>query len=109
MCRNRPSLAAALWREILIEGSIFREWIVNLGRREATARLAHLLIEMHTRLKAIGHTLQPMNCHPGAGVPVTKTRAPPWTNGALMLVLEHPNVLELVGCEPTGTLSVQGV
>ncbi|QOG23421.1 MULTISPECIES: Crp/Fnr family transcriptional regulator [Bradyrhizobium] len=54
--RRRPHLAAALWRETLIDAAIFREWIVNVGRREAIPRMAHLLIELHERLKAIGHT-----------------------------------------------------
>src|ERR1700744_3420580 len=54
--RARPTLAEALWRETLIDASIFREWIVNVGRRSATARLAHLLVELHRRLEAIGHT-----------------------------------------------------
>jgi CRP-like cAMP-binding protein len=54
--RVRPNLAAALWRETLIDASIFREWIVNVGRRSATARLAHLLVELHRRLEAIGLT-----------------------------------------------------
>ncbi|AWL93006.1 Crp/Fnr family transcriptional regulator [Bradyrhizobium ottawaense] len=53
---RRPNLAAALWRETLIDGSIFREWIVNVGRRTALPRMAHLLMEMHERLRAIGRT-----------------------------------------------------
>jgi CRP-like cAMP-binding protein len=53
---RRPHLAAALWRETLIDGSIFREWIVNVGRRAALPRMAHLLIEVHERLEAIGRT-----------------------------------------------------
>ena len=51
---ERPSVAAALWRESLIDAAIFREWIVNVGRRSATARAAHLLLELYYRLKAIG-------------------------------------------------------
>jgi hypothetical protein len=53
---RHPHLAAALWRETLIDGSIFREWIVNVGRRAALPRMAHLLIEVHERLEAIGRT-----------------------------------------------------
>ncbi|MBR0750931.1 Crp/Fnr family transcriptional regulator [Bradyrhizobium jicamae] len=52
----RPSVAAAFWRESLIDAAIFREWIVNVGRRSATARMAHLFVEMHQRLKAVGRT-----------------------------------------------------
>ncbi|MDE5464751.1 Crp/Fnr family transcriptional regulator [Bradyrhizobium sp. CSS354] len=53
---RHPHLAAALWRETLIDGSIFREWIVNVGRRAALQRMAHLLIEVHERLQAVGRT-----------------------------------------------------
>ncbi|WFU57766.1 Crp/Fnr family transcriptional regulator [Bradyrhizobium pachyrhizi] len=56
LSRERPNVAAALWRETLIDASIFREWIVNVGRRSAVERMAHLFAEMHRRLKAIGRT-----------------------------------------------------
>lgn len=42
----RPAVARALWRDSLIDGSIFREWILNVGRRDARTRIAHLLCEM---------------------------------------------------------------
>ena len=47
-------IARALWRETLIDASIFREWTVNLGRREAYARIAHILCELMVRLKTVG-------------------------------------------------------
>ncbi|WP_249159766.1 Crp/Fnr family transcriptional regulator [Bradyrhizobium tropiciagri] len=50
----RPNVAAALWRETLIDAAIFREWIVNVGRRTGLARMAHLLSELRRRLEAIG-------------------------------------------------------
>lgn len=31
-----------------------REWIVNVGRRPANARLAHVICEVAVRLKAVG-------------------------------------------------------
>jgi len=40
----------------LIEASIFREWICNVGQRPAPNRLAHLVLELYTRLKLIGQT-----------------------------------------------------
>lgn len=55
LIRQRPSVAEALWRETLIEASIFREWILNLGARPAEQRAVHLLLEMKQRLIAIGH------------------------------------------------------
>lgn len=52
----RPGVAAALWRETLIDAAIFREWIVNVGRRTGAVRMAHLLSELRHRLEAIGRT-----------------------------------------------------
>jgi CRP-like cAMP-binding protein len=43
-----------LWRETLVDAAVFREWIVNVGRRDATARLAHVVAELRERLKVIG-------------------------------------------------------
>jgi CRP-like cAMP-binding protein len=40
--------------ETLIDGSIFREWITNIGRRDARTRVAHLLCEFALRLKVAG-------------------------------------------------------
>jgi CRP-like cAMP-binding protein len=54
--RERPNVAAALWRETLIDAAIFREWMVNVGRRSATARMAHFFVELFRRLKAVGRT-----------------------------------------------------
>lgn len=42
----QPAVARALWRDSLIDGSIFREWILNVGRRDARMRIAHLLCEL---------------------------------------------------------------
>jgi CRP-like cAMP-binding protein len=53
LSRTRPNVAAALWRETLIDAAIFREWVVDLGRRSATARMAHLVVELYHRLKVI--------------------------------------------------------
>ena len=52
--RTEPGLAAAFWRDTLIDGAIFREWIVSLGRRDAYTRIAHLICELHVRLRAVG-------------------------------------------------------
>lgn len=50
----RPSVGKALWLETLVDGSIFREWIANVGRRDARTRIAHLLCEFAVRLEAAG-------------------------------------------------------
>ncbi|QTP59997.1 Crp/Fnr family transcriptional regulator [Billgrantia antri] len=54
MCELHPRLTAAFWRETLIDASIYREWLLNIGQRDAYARVAHLLCELLIRLKAVG-------------------------------------------------------
>jgi len=47
---QRPSLARAVWHDTLLDGASLREWVVNVGRRNARARIAHLLCELAIRL-----------------------------------------------------------
>ncbi|WP_225883126.1 Crp/Fnr family transcriptional regulator [Sphingomonas aliaeris] len=49
-----PRVGLALWIDTLIDGAIFREWIVNVGRRDAVTRIAHLLCELSVRLELAG-------------------------------------------------------
>jgi CRP-like cAMP-binding protein len=51
---ERPTVGRAMWHDTLVDGSIFREWIANVGRRRARARVAHLLCEFAVRLKVAG-------------------------------------------------------
>lgn len=51
---TRPAIGRALWIDTLIDASIFREWVVNVGRRDSRARVAHLLCEFSLRLEAAG-------------------------------------------------------
>jgi CRP-like cAMP-binding protein len=51
---RHPEVGKALWLETLVEGSISREWIMNVGRRDAQQRVAHLLCEFAYRLDAVG-------------------------------------------------------
>jgi CRP-like cAMP-binding protein len=51
---SNPNVGLALWYETLIDSAIFREWTLNVGRRDARARTAHLLCEFALRLKALG-------------------------------------------------------
>jgi CRP-like cAMP-binding protein len=48
------AVGRALWMDTLIDASIFREWVVNVGRRDSRARVAHLLCEFSMRLEAAG-------------------------------------------------------
>lgn len=49
-----PNVGRLLWYETLVDGSIFREWTLNVGRRDATARMAHVLCEFAIRLRMAG-------------------------------------------------------
>jgi len=46
---KHPELARYFWRLIQRNESIGYEWLVNCGRRDSTARVAHLLAETATR------------------------------------------------------------
>lgn len=46
---EHPALARFFWRLIQRNESIGYEWLVNCGRRDSTARVAHLLAETATR------------------------------------------------------------
>jgi CRP-like cAMP-binding protein len=49
-----PRVGRALWIDTLIDASIYREWVMNVGRRPAKQRIAHLLCEFAKRLKMAG-------------------------------------------------------
>lgn len=52
--REHPGLTHLLWRATLVDASISREWIVNVGRRTAYQRTAHLLCELTLQMRAAG-------------------------------------------------------
>src|SRR5262245_539526 len=49
-----PSLGLALWRATMLEASIFRKRLLNIGRQPALQRVAHLLCEQLARREAVG-------------------------------------------------------
>jgi CRP-like cAMP-binding protein len=51
---ERPNVGMAMWFDTLVDASVFREWIANVGRRDAHTRIAHLLCEFSLRLKVAG-------------------------------------------------------
>jgi CRP-like cAMP-binding protein len=51
---ERPRVGMAMWFDTLVDASVFREWIANVGRRDAHTRIAHLLCEVSLRLKMAG-------------------------------------------------------
>jgi CRP-like cAMP-binding protein len=54
LAEERPQVGRALWLDTLVEGSISREWVANIGRRDARTRIAHLLCEFAVRLRVAG-------------------------------------------------------
>jgi CRP-like cAMP-binding protein len=67
MVADDRSLAEAIWCETLLNNAIQREWAINLGRRMALERVAHLFCEMFERLRPVGLT-DGNSC----GLPVTQ-------------------------------------
>lgn len=62
-----PAIGTAIIQLTLVEASILREWVVNVGRRDARARVAHLLCEFAVRLEARG-----LNDDHGFELPMTQ-------------------------------------
>jgi CRP-like cAMP-binding protein len=51
---ERSAVGKTLWRDCLIDASIFREWVLNVGQRDAKSRIAHMLCEFAARCHAAG-------------------------------------------------------
>jgi CRP-like cAMP-binding protein len=49
-----PNLTRALWWSTLVDEAITREWLVNVGQRNARERMGHLFCEMLCRFRAVG-------------------------------------------------------
>lgn len=46
-----PAIAMAFWRDTTADASILAKWVGNIGRKDAMARLAHLLCELGMRME----------------------------------------------------------
>jgi CRP-like cAMP-binding protein len=49
-----PKLTRALWWSTLVEEAVLREWILNLGQRDALERMGSLFCELLYRFRAAG-------------------------------------------------------
>jgi CRP-like cAMP-binding protein len=65
---THPRIGLGLWRDTMLDGAIYRQWLTNIGRRSAYQRIAHLLCEVWWRLQAVGGT-----CGDSYELPVTQT------------------------------------
>ena len=79
---TRPGVSAAVMRNLLVEASLLREWVLNVGRRNARERLAHLLCEFAFRLDA-----QSLGSERGYALPMTQEQI----GDALGLTSVHVN------------------
>jgi CRP-like cAMP-binding protein len=53
---THPHLTRLLWFMTTLDAAIHREWELSLGRRTSSARIAHVLCELHTRFQIVGMT-----------------------------------------------------
>lgn len=44
-----PAVAEAFWRDCMVDAAVLSQWVVNVGRRDAKTRIAHLFCEMAVR------------------------------------------------------------
>ena len=51
---NHPQIARGLRKAQLVDEATLREWLVNVGRRFAMERIAHLFCELLLRFQAVG-------------------------------------------------------
>ncbi len=51
---HHPRIARALRMSQLVDEATLREWLVNVGRRSAPERIAHLFCELFVRMRAAG-------------------------------------------------------
>jgi CRP-like cAMP-binding protein len=64
---SHPNVGLAMMVNIQIEASIFREWVLNVGRRDARGRLAHVLCEFALRMNR-----QSLSGIDGCELPITQ-------------------------------------
>jgi len=76
-----PALARAFWYDTLLDASIQREAMLNIGRRDARSRTAHLFCELAVRLKRVGLV----------------------TNGSFELPLTQTDIADALGVTPIHT------
>lgn len=91
---SHPQVGLAMWYETLVDAAIFREWTLNVGRRDARTRTAHLLCEFAIRLKVAG-----LGEHTSYELPMTQEQL----GDALALTSIHTN-RTLKGLEQDGLI-----
>ena len=70
---NRPRITRAFLWCALVDEAILREWLVNIGGREANQRIAHLLCELLLRLDAVGRVTNNSYAFPFTQIDIADT------------------------------------
>ncbi len=52
---KHPKIERALLMMSLVEAAMLREWLLNVGQRDASQKLAHFFCELSARFKALGN------------------------------------------------------
>jgi CRP-like cAMP-binding protein len=52
--QEHPNIASAMYSAQLVDEGVMRAWIVSMGRRSSTERVAHLMCELYLRARNIG-------------------------------------------------------
>ena len=52
--KSAPAIARALWWSAMVDEAISRHWLINIGRRDAYDRIAHLFCELWERVARVG-------------------------------------------------------
>lgn len=55
---ERPAIARAFWWATLVDEAVLRNWIVNIGRRDAYEAVGHLMCELYLRMRNVGLTTE---------------------------------------------------
>lgn len=67
LIRSRPNILDLVWRETLVQGAMFREWLMRNSRLTADAAMAHLFCEIFVRSRSAG-LIQDNSCE----MPITQ-------------------------------------
>ncbi len=106
---DRPAIAQALWIDTLIESSVARETILNIGRRNGPTRLAHMLCEFEVRLRQAGladagydlpMTQEQIGDATGmTAVHVNRTLKQLEREGLIVRIKRHPKIADWIGLQ----------
>lgn len=64
---SRHNLTRAFWWAQLVDHGVSRAWIISIGRRTSTERVAHLMCELYIRMRNIG-----LATHDRCEMPITQ-------------------------------------